>query len=144
MDFEASPIRTLVAEASVGQDPNRTVYVRAFQIAILDSPAPSLELTFPFSHARFGDGAISVLGLVSHPQPDSVRVSASAGGAVVQGVIVGGIFQVRDISVSGNGTFTLRVLATHPGGDVTEQNVTLSREPELTDVPRMVLDAARV
>jgi DNA-binding beta-propeller fold protein YncE len=143
VDFESSPLRTIIAQLDVGLAPDRRLYQRQFQISILDSPAPALELTFPYPHARFADAAISVSGRVSHPQPTSVRVSASAGGAVVQGEIVDGKFAVRDIPIVGDGNFTLTVVATHPGGDTTTRSMTLSREPELSDVPRMVLDEPR-
>src|SRR5690348_8566699 len=64
VDFEASPLRSITVQADTGQSPKRRQYVRTFQVSILDSPAPSLQLTFPFAHARFGDTAISVSGVV--------------------------------------------------------------------------------
>jgi DNA-binding beta-propeller fold protein YncE len=140
VDFEAGPTRTIIVQAAVGQGTNRRTWARPFAIEVLDSPAPTFQITFPFAHARFSDAAISVSGTVSHPQPASLSVSASAGGAVVQGQVSNGTFQVRDIPVSGNGNFTLTITVSHPGGDTTTQQLTLSREPELTDVARMVLD----
>jgi DNA-binding beta-propeller fold protein YncE len=143
VDFEASPVRTFRAQLEVRQPPHRRLYIREYQISILDSPAPALELAFPFSHARYGDAAISVSGRVTHPQPGNVRISASAGGAAVQGEIADGQFAVRDIPISGDGTFSLSVIATHAGGDTSTQRMTLSREPELTDILRMASDAPR-
>ena len=106
-------------------------------------PAPLLDITFPLAHARYGNATISVSGLVSHAQPESVSISADAGGAAVQGQIANGRFQVRDVPISGQGTFTLTVTATHPGSDTATRRMTISREPELTYVPRMVLDEDR-
>lgn len=143
VDFEAASLRTIVARASVGVAPNLVTYTREFQITVRDSPAPTLALTFPFSHARFGDGSVSAAGVVTHPEPASLRVTASAGGTTQQGQIAAGSFQVRDVPVTGTGTFTLTVVASHPGGETATQSLTISREPELTDVSRMVLDSAR-
>ena len=143
VDFETSPTRSITVQVDVGQPPNRRQYVRAYAISILDSPAPSLQLTFPMAHARFGDAFISVAGVVSHPELSNVRVSASAGGASVQGTVSDGQFQISNVPVSGNGSFTVSVVASHAGGESTMQSRTLSREPELTNVARMVLDTAR-
>lgn len=143
VDFEAAPLRTLIVQAAVGQGSSRRTWARPFQVEVQDSPAPTFEVTFPFAHARFSDAAISVSGTVSHPQPASLSVSASAGGAAVQGQVVNGTFLVRDIPVSGTGSFTLTIHVWHPGGDSATRQLTLSREPELTDVARMVLDEPR-
>jgi DNA-binding beta-propeller fold protein YncE len=143
VDFEAAATRSITVQAEVGQSPKRRQYTRAFQVSILDSPAPSLQLTFPFAHARFGDTALSVSGIVSHPELSNIRVTASAGGAIVQGEIIGGTFRVRDVPIVGDGSFTLNVVASHAGGESVTQSMTLSREPELSDVSRMVLDVPR-
>ena len=143
VDFEASPVRTIVAEVAVGSGSRVRTAQQQFQIAVLDSPAPAAEITFPLAHARYGDGAISVSGFVSHAQLQNVNVSADAGGAPVQGEIANGKFHVRNIPISGLGTFTLTVTASHGGGDATTQRMTISREPELTYVPGMLLDESR-
>jgi len=143
VDFEASPVRTIVAKAEVGSGSGLRTASRQFQIAVLDSPAPTIDITFPLAHARYSDGTIAVSGVVSHPQPESVRISATAGGAAVQGEIANGTFRVRDVPVTGQGTFTLTVTASHAGGDSTTRQMTISREPELTFVPRMTLDESR-
>ena len=143
VDFEASPVRSITVQVDVGQSPNRRQYARAFQVAILDSPPPTLQLTFPIAHARFGDAAISVSGVVSHPELSHIRVAASAGGAIVQGEVIGGTFRVRDVPIAGDASFTLNVVASHAGGESAAQSMTLSREPELSDVMRMVIDAPR-
>ena len=118
LDFETSKVRTIVARLDVGQPPDRRLYERAYPISIPDSPASALRVDFPFTHARFGDAAISVAGVISHPELAGVRVSASAGGAVVQAQIVDGTFQVRDVPISGDGTFTLTVADTIWSGDL--------------------------
>src|SRR5690242_7057154 len=100
VDFEAGPTRTIIVQAAVGQGASRRTWARPFPIEVLDSPAPTFEITFPFAHARFSDGAISVSGTVSHPQPASLSVTATAGGAVVQGQVSNGTFVVRDVPVS--------------------------------------------
>ncbi|HEX6398373.1 MAG TPA: hypothetical protein VFZ95_13185 [Steroidobacteraceae bacterium] len=143
VDFEAAPLRTIIVQAAVGQGSARRTWARPFQVEVLDSPAPTFDVTFPFAHARFSDVAISVSGTVSHPQPASLSVTASAGGAVVQGQVINESFLVRDVPVSGNGSFTLTINISHPGGDSATRQITLSREPELTDVARMVLDESQ-
>lgn len=143
VDYEQARERTIVAEVDVVSAGHILKYERRFRIAVLDSPAPTVDISFPFAHARYSDPAISVSGHVEHPQLENVTISARAGADPVAGEIVDGSFSIRDLSIAGAGQFTLTVTATHPGGDTTVETLTLSREPELTDVPKMVLDAAR-
>ena len=143
VDYEQARERTIVAEVVVVSAGHRLKYERRFRIAVLDSPAPTVDISFPFAHARYSDPAISVSGRVAHPQLENVTISARAGAAPVDGEIVDGRFSIRELSIAGAGQFALTVTATHPGGDTTVQTLTLSREPELTDVPKMILDPAR-
>lgn len=142
VDYEQARERTIVAEVIVVSAGRRLKYERRFSIAVLDSPPPAIDITFPFAHARYSDPAISVSGHVEHPQLENVTISARAGADTVDGEVVEGRFSVRDLSIAGVGSFTLTVIASHPGGDTAVQTLTLSREPELTDVPKMVLDSA--
>ena len=143
VDYEATSERTIVAEAVVASGIRRLRFERRFRIAVLDSPPPSVEIAFPFAHARYSDPVISVSGRVDHPQIENVEISARAGAIPVDGEIADGRFSVKDVSIAGPGQFTLTVSASHPGGDTAVETMTISREPELTHVPRMVLDAAR-
>ena len=143
VDFEATTGRSITAHAVLVDGTRRNVGARTFIIAVLDSPTPALELTFPFVHARHSDSIIAASGRVTHPQLQTVQITARAGGATVTGTITGERFTVRDIPVSGGAEFTLTVTASHAGGDSVSRQMTLSREPELTDVKRMVLDPTR-
>ena len=60
VDFEAGPVRTIIVQAATGQGAGRRTWARAFQVEVLDSPAPTFDITFPFSHARFSDAAALV------------------------------------------------------------------------------------
>lgn len=143
VDYEATQERSIVAQAVVVNGGRPRMFKQRFAIAVLDSPAPGIDITFPFTHARYSDPIISVSGRIDHPQPENVVVSARVGADSVNGEVTDDAFSIKDIAIAGSEQFTLTVTASHPGGDTTVQTITLSREPELTDVPRMVLDAAR-
>ena len=115
----------------------------ASHIAVLDSPPPTIAITFPFAHARYSDPFISVSGKVDHPQIENVAIHARAGADPVDAQIAAGRFSIGDLAIVGSDRFTLTVTASHPGGDTAVETLTLSREPELTDVPKMVLDPSR-
>lgn len=143
VDYETATGRSITAHAVLTNGGRQKVGARTFTIAVLDSPAPALELMFPFAHARHSDSIIGASGRVAHPQLQTVQITARAGGATVTGTITGERFAIRDIPVSGGADFTLTVTASHAGGDSVSRQMTLSREPELTDVQRMVLDPTR-
>jgi hypothetical protein len=143
IDYETATERPITAQALLTNGSRQSRGTRTFRIAILDSPTPTLELTFPFAHARHSDSIIAASGRVTHPQLQTVQITASAGGATVAGTITGERFTIRDIPVSGGADFTLTVTASHAGGDSVSRQMTLSREPELTDVRSMVLDPTR-
>ena len=143
VDYEAATERSITAQALLTNGSRRSRGTRTYRIAVLDSPAPTLELTFPFAHARHSDSMIAASGRVTHPQLQTVQITARAGGATVSGTITGERFTIRDIPVSGGADFTLTVTASHAGGDSVSRQMTLSREPELTDVRSMVLDPTR-
>jgi len=143
VDYEAAPSRTIVAAADFTVAGRQRHITRQFTIAVLDSPEPQFVVAFPFSHARFSDGAISVSATVKHPHPENITISAEAGGTPVQSQVVDGRFSINNIGIVGQGQFTLRVTASHPGGESTTLSMPLSREPELAYVPRMVLDPTR-
>jgi DNA-binding beta-propeller fold protein YncE len=108
-----------------------------------ETQPPEIEISFPFEHARYNAGVISVTGRIVHPELEKVQIAARAGGVEVQGLIVDGAFIVPHVPIAGEGQFTLSVTATHTGGVRTTRTLTISREPELTDVPAMVLDSNR-
>ena len=143
VDYEAATERSITAQAVLTNGSRQSRGTRTFRIAVLDSPPPTLELTFPFAHARHSDSIIAASGRVTHPQLQTVQVTARAGGATVSGTIAGEGFTIRDIPVSGGADFTLTITASHAGGDSVSRQLTLSREPELTGVREMVLDPAR-
>jgi DNA-binding beta-propeller fold protein YncE len=143
VDYERATEQTIVAEAVVRDARRQLRFERRFRIAVLDSPPPTIAITFPFAHARYSDPAISVSGQVDHPQIENVEIHARAGAGPVDAQIAEGRFSIRDIAIAGSDQFTLTVTASHPGGDTAVETLTLSREPELTDVPKMVLDPSR-
>ena len=143
VDYETATGRSITAHAVLTNGSSRNVGARTFIIAVLDSPAPSLELLFPFAHARHSDSIIAASGRVTHPQLQTVQITARAGAATATGTITGERFTVRDIPVSGGADFTLTVTASHAGGDSASRQMTLLREPELTYVQSMVLDSTR-
>jgi DNA-binding beta-propeller fold protein YncE len=143
VDYERATEQTIVAQVVVGQAARPLRFARRFSIAVLDSPPPTLAITFPFAHARYSDPILSVSGRVEHPQIENVAVHAQAGAGPASAQIAAGRFSIRDLAIAGNDQFTLTVTASHPGGDTVVETLTLSREPELTDVAKMVLDPAR-
>jgi DNA-binding beta-propeller fold protein YncE len=143
VDYETATEEIIVAEAIVALPGHSLKFEQRFRIAVLDSPPPAIEITFPFAHARYSDPIISVSGRVDHPQIENVGISAQAGADAINAEIAEGRFSVADVSIAGSGQFTLTVTASHPGGDTAVETMTLSREPELTDVPKMVLDPSR-
>lgn len=143
VDYETATERSVTAQALLTNGSRQSRGTRTFRIAVLDSPPPTLELTFPFAHARHSDSIIGASGRVTHAQLQTVQVTASAGGATVSGTITGERFTIRDIPVSGGADFTLTVTASHAGGESVSRQMTVSREPELTDVRSMVLDPTR-
>ena len=143
VDYERATEQTIVAEVVVSGSPRPLRFTRRLRIAVLDSPPPTIAITFPFAHARYSDSTLSVSGRVDHPQIENVEIHAQAGAEAVDAQIEQGRFTIRDLAIAGSDQFTLTVTASHPGGDTAVETLTLSREPELTDVPKMVLDPAR-
>jgi DNA-binding beta-propeller fold protein YncE len=143
VDYERATEQAIVAEVVVTHGGRRLRFGRRLRIAVLDSPPPTIAITFPFAHARYSDPFISVSGQVDHPQIENVEIQARAGADPAVAQIAAGRFSIRDLAIAGSEQFTLTVTASHPGEDTAVETLTLSREPELTDVPKMVLDPSR-
>jgi DNA-binding beta-propeller fold protein YncE len=143
VDFEASASRTITARATSAD----LLYFaeRDFIIAVTDSPAPVLELAFPFSHANYAHTTAGVSGRITHPDPASINVSARAGAAAAPGtVLADGRFFVKDIAVAaGTNLATITVTAAHTGKDADTEAITVGRAPDLSIVEAVIVDAAR-
>lgn len=143
VDFEAAPSRTITARAT---STDLLFFAeRDFTIVVTDSPAPVLELAFPFSHANYAHATAGVSGRITHPDLASINVSARAGAAAAQGsVLADGRFFVRDIAVAaGVNPLTITVTAAHTGNDADTESITVGREPDLSIVEAVILDPGR-
>lgn len=142
VDFEAAASRTVTARA-VSAD-GQYFSQRDFTITVIDSPAPSVAIDFPSAYANYAYATVGVSGRVTHPDPASIDVRASAGSTSVLGVVAAnGRFYVKDVPVVDGARMTLTVTASHAGGESDTKSVTLSRTPDQTLVKSMILDGAR-
>ncbi|HZF28374.1 MAG TPA: PQQ-binding-like beta-propeller repeat protein [Gammaproteobacteria bacterium] len=141
VDFEVSATRTIAAHAASAD--LRYFADRDFTIEIIDSPAPVITIDFPFTYASYAYSTAAVSGRVTHPDLASIDVSARAGAIAVQGTVrPDGRFFVKDIPVEGD-SLVITVTAAHAGKDTDTESVTLGREPALSAVESMILDAKR-
>jgi hypothetical protein len=142
VDYEVAASRTVTARATSAD--GQYFSERDFTIGVIDSPAPTVEIDFPFPHANYAYATAGVSGRVIHPDPSSVDVRASAGSTSVLGVVAAdGRFFVKDVPVAEGARMTLTVTASHAGNDADTKSVTLSRTPDATLVKSMILDSAR-
>jgi hypothetical protein len=85
VDYEVAASRTVTARATSAD--GQYFSERDFTIGVIDSPAPTVEIDFPFPHANYAYATAGVSGRVIHPDPSSVDVRASAGSTSVLGVV---------------------------------------------------------
>ena len=142
VDYETAATRTITARATTAD--NLLFAERSFTVTVTDSPPPIVDIEFPFAHANYAYAVAGVSGRVTHADPASVAITASAGSTVVVGTVESdGRFFVKDVPVSGAGTVTIDVFAVDLGNDIDSKSVTFGRAPEITAVSAVILDAAR-
>lgn len=114
-----------------------------FEIEVVDSPAPEVSIDFPFSHANYSYSDIGLTVGVTHPEPQDIDVVGDAGGEEVPGIFMpDGRFLLYAMAIPpGGDAFTIRVTASHGGGETVTESVTLSKRPDLTAVTSLVLDS---
>jgi DNA-binding beta-propeller fold protein YncE len=142
VDYEAAARRTVTARATSAD--GQYFAERDFTIDVTDSPAPAVEIDFPFTHANYAHTNAGVSGRVIHPDPSSISVRASAGAATSEGVVApDGRFFVRSVTVPDGSELRLTVTASHAGDESGSKTISLGRAPDLTAVEAMVVDSAR-
>ena len=142
VDYEAASRRTVTARATSAD--GRYFAERDFTIDITDSPAPSVEIDFPFTHANYAHTNAGVSGRVLHPDPWSISVRASAGSTTSAGLVApDGRFFVKNLTVPDGSELRLTVTASHAGNESGSKTISLGRAPDLTAVEAMIVDNAR-
>jgi hypothetical protein len=142
VDYEATARRTITVRATSAD--GGYFAEREFTIDILDSPAPSVEIDFPFPHANYAHANVGVSGRVVHPDPWSVTVRASAGSTSVAAFVApDGRFFVSNVPVEEEPELHLTVTASHAGNDSGSRSIWLNRAPDLTSVESMIVDSVR-
>jgi len=142
VDFESTPERTITARAT-SRD-GRFFAERTFVVGIVDSPAPTLEIDFPFIHANYPYSRLGVSGRIVHPEPASISVHASTGAATADGTVTAdGRFFVRGVVVVEGDGMALTVRASHAGNESYTKSVSLGRAPDLSIVESLIVDSAR-
>ena len=142
VDYERTPRLGITAHAQSAD--NHYFAEQAFAIEVIDSPAPSIQIDFPFAHAPYAYATAAVSGRITHPEPSNISVRASAGGATIDGFVdADGHFYVRGVPVAEGDPMTLTVTASHAGNESATSSVVLSRAPDLSVVGGMIVDPTR-
>ena len=142
VDYEVGTSRTVTARAT--STDGQYFAEQDFTINVLDSPAPAVEIDFPFTHANYAHAIAGVSGRVIHPDPWSISVRASAGSSSTEGTVnPDGRFFVRNVPVADGSELRLTVTASHAGNDSGSKSISLGRSPDLTAVESMIVDSAR-
>ncbi len=151
VDYEEAQNLTLTARATSAD--HRFFAEQPFVIAVLDSPVPMPEISFPFRHANYAYPTVGVSGRIAHPEAANVSVSVRAhasingamfSGAIVEAVIAAdGTYFARDVPIPDGRPFIVSVAASHAGGENSEHSITIGRAADLSIVDGLIVDGAR-
>lgn len=140
VDYETSASHSILAKAQTANGGH--ISDQRFKIAVADSPAPEVNIDFPFAHANYSLSDIGLTVGVTHPRLQDIDVVANAGGEEVTGTVMPDgrfLLDAMDIPPGGD-AFTIHVTASHGGGETVTESVTLSKRPDLTSVTSLALD----
>ncbi len=141
LDYETETRHRITARADL---PGENTYAEAsFDIAVLDSPTPQLNVHFPFTHANIPGAETAISGKVVHPLPENVTVVATSavdtltvqaspdGSVLLDGLRLSPTAKIDDVQLR----------AFHAGGESATDTLALSRTPNISSIQGIELDA---